>query len=31
MEDLFPAIAEIHRGFTMTGCEWQPNWTSSVS
>ncbi len=31
MEDIFPAIAAIHRGFTMTSCEWQPEWTLSIS
>jgi len=31
MQDLFTAIIAIHKGFTMTGYEWEPDWTMSLS
>ena len=31
MKELFKAVIAIHKGFTMTGYEWEPDWTSSMS
>lgn len=31
MTELFQAVIAIHKGFTMTGYEWEPDWTSSMS
>ena len=31
MKELFKAVIAIHKGFTMTGYEWEPDWTSSFS
>ena len=31
MKELFKAVIAIHKGFTMTGYEWEPEWTSIYS
>ena len=31
MTELFQAVIAIHKGFTMTGYEWNPQWTMSLS
>ena len=31
MTELFKAVIAIHQGFTMTGYEWEPQWTSDCS
>ena len=31
MKELFKAVNAIHQGFTMTGYEWEPEWTSDCS
>ena len=31
MKELFKAVIAIHKGFTMTGYEWEPQWTSHCS
>ena len=31
MKELFKAVIAIHKGFIMTGYEWEPQWTSHCS
>jgi len=31
MKELFKAVIAIHKGFTMTGYKWEPQWTSDCS